>query len=183
MSVFNMKPTFTDRESYLEWRKSWKDIYMLVSERIRLRKLAVKAAQRKGEDTSRAQKELHFMRRDAAKLMTLLSEAKLRRDRILGMKKSLDEQNASFPITIEADRLDFHFNKGHLEFSFLPRWIIKTKGKSYYVEHVESSAPFTTRELDSGSTLGMLRFRNCLVTIDRNGVATVTERMSVSLAA
>lgn len=105
-------------------------------------------------------------------MMALLDEAKLRRDRILDMQKSIDNQG--FPITIEAKRVDFSYNRGHNEFAFLPRWIVKAKGQTFYVDHIDSKVGFNTRELDEGSTRGMLRFNRCVVHISEERIATIT---------
>ena len=42
----------------------------------------------------------------------------------------------------------FHFNKKHLEDANIPMWVIKTKGESYYVNHVEvlAGVGFNTKE-------------------------------------
>jgi hypothetical protein len=176
MSVHALKPTFNDRDSYKAWRNSWKTVYSYISSDIRRRKLDLKAQQRAGADTAKLQKSLLLQRADATKMMTLLNEAKLRRDRILAMKKSMEEQVASFPITFEARVADFHFNKISLEFPFMPRWMLKANGKSYYVAHMNAQMGFDTRELEAGSTLGMLRFRQCSITLDADNVATLTPK-------
>ncbi len=176
MSVHALKPTFNDRDSYKAWRASWKTVYSYISADIRRRKLDLKAAQRSGADTSKMQKSLHLQRRDATKMMTLLSEAKLRRDRIVGMHRQLAEQNALFPMTIEAKIVDVHYNKISNEFTFMPMWTVKTQGKSFYVNHIDAQMGFSTRELEAGSTRGMLRFRNVSLTIDETGTAILTPK-------
>lgn len=177
MSVHALKPTFNDRNSYKAWRASWNTVYQYISADIRRRKLDLKAAQRSGADTAKMQKSLHLQRRDAAKMMTLLGEAKLRRDRILAMKQQMADQRATFPLTMEARVADFHFNKGHLEFpTILPRWMLKANGKTFYIDHMDAQMGFSTRELDAGSTLGMLRFRQCVISISEDGTATLTPK-------
>lgn len=182
-SVYALKPKFADKDGYREWRASWRMIYQHLSEVIRLRKLEVKALQRSGDPlAAKKQQSLALMRADARKMMTILGEAKLRRDRILEMKDQLKKQNESFPITFEARVADFHFNKVVLEFPWMPKWVIKANGKSYYIDHLSANMGFDTRELESGSTLGMIRFRKCLITIDRDNVAHMSEK-TVALAA
>ena len=176
MSVHALKPTFNDRDSYKAWRASWNTVYSYISADIRRRKIELKAAQRSGADTAKMQKSLILQRADATKMMTLLGEAKLRRDRIAAMRKSIEDQIAMFPITFDARVADFHFNKISLEFPFMPRWMLKANGKSYYIAHMNAQMGFDTRELETGSTLGMLRFRQCSITIDKDNVATLTPK-------
>lgn len=199
MSVNALKPTFRDREGYLAWRKSWKAVYKVLSQRLSARKLEVRAQQRaaasclvsppcelnertchgcglsqsKIDLASLAQKELHLMGRDATKMMTLLKEAKERRDRIIGMAKSIADQ--PFPLSMEGDRVDLFFNKASIEYPVLPKWVLKNKGKSYYVDHIDADLPWNTRELDSGPTLGMIRFRKCQIDISADRVATLRQ--------
>jgi hypothetical protein len=110
----------------------------------------------------------------AFKLMGLLQEAKDRWKRIQSMHAQIAEQMSNFPLVLEdCASVDFHFNKGHNEFPFLPLWVCKTKGKSYYIHHMTADCPWTTRETPEGSTKGMLRFRKCSLHIDENGEATV----------
>lgn len=170
MSVNALKPTFRDREGYLAWRKSWKAVYRELSRRILLRKQATKSAQRHGDSVA-AQKELYLMSRDATKMMTLLDEAKVLRDRILDMQKQIAEQ--PFPLEMDGDRVDLFFNKASIQYPVLPKWVLKTKGKSFYVDHIDADLPWNTRELDSGPTLGMIRFRKCQISISADRVATL----------
>jgi len=178
MSANAMKPTFTDREGYLRWIAEWKMVYAELSAQIAAGKANVKKAARAGEGKAPAmQRELGYKRVMAHKMMTLLEEAKLRRDRILEMHRQLAEQNAQFPMVIEDCRnIDFHFNKGSLEFDFLPMWALKTKGKTFYVNHIEANIPWSTRELPEGSTRGMIRLKNGEISIDAEGNATINQK-------
>lgn len=82
----------------------------------------------------------------------------------------------------------FHFNKKHLEDPTIPMWVVKTKGKTYYVEHVTANIPWSTKETpDNASTKGSIKFKNVLLTIEDNE-ATLSEltfadriRLSASL--
>ena len=48
-------------------------------------------------------------------------------------------------------------------------WVIKTKGQTYYVNHVTSSVPWTTKETpDSEHTKGSIKFKNVTLTIKDN---------------
>jgi hypothetical protein len=58
-----------------------------------------------------------------------------------------------------------HFNKMHLQDSSIPMWVIKTKGNTYYVEHVDIDAGvgFSTKETpDNPHTKGSLKFKGKL---------------------
>lgn len=180
MTAFNLYPTFTDRDGYVGWRKAWKATYAGLSLQIKTAKATAKEHQRvtllQGADgfhkATRAQAELRHHRAVGRKMMSLLQEAKERRDRIIEMQKSITDQD--FPLTISANRVDFSYNRGHNEFAFLPRWIVKMKGKTYYIDHIDSKVGFNTRELDGGSTRGMLRFNHCVVHISADRTATIT---------
>lgn len=51
----------------------------------------------------------------------------------------------------------------------VPMWVIKTKGQTFYVEHVECQAPFSTKETpDNPHTKGSIKFRNVDLTIENN---------------
>jgi hypothetical protein len=105
-------------------------------------------------------------------MMALLDEAKLRRDRIIEMQKSINEQG--FPLDLGiCKNVDFHFNKGNIEFPFLPMWVVKAKGKAYYVNEVEADVPWTTRAKATGSTKGVLRFSRCRIVISQDGVVKI----------
>jgi hypothetical protein len=55
-----------------------------------------------------------------------------------------------------------HFNKMHLQDPSIPMWVIKVKGSTYYVDHVdvESGVGFSTKETpDNPHTKGSLKFK------------------------
>ncbi len=55
-------------------------------------------------------------------------------------------------------------------------WIIKTGGKTYYVEHVECTVPWSTKETpDNSHTKGSIKVKNCLLTIGQDNVANLRE--------
>jgi len=59
----------------------------------------------------------------------------------------------------------FHFNKKHLEDKNIPMWVIKHKGVTHYVNHidVESGVGFSTKETpNSTHTKGSLKFKGKL---------------------
>lgn len=63
----------------------------------------------------------------------------------------------------------FHFNKMHLQDANIPMWVIKAKGETYYVEHVdmEAGVGFSTKETpDNPSTKGSIKFKGKLEIID-----------------
>ena len=68
----------------------------------------------------------------------------------------------------------FHFNKGHLADPSIPMWVLKAKGQTFYVDHVDSHIGFSTKETpDNPHTKGSIKFKNCSIAI-ANGVATLT---------
>lgn len=70
----------------------------------------------------------------------------------------------------------FHFNKGHLTDPSIPMWVLKTKGESYYVNHVECSVPWSTKETpDNPSTKGSIKVKDCLLTIDDENNASISK--------
>ncbi len=70
----------------------------------------------------------------------------------------------------------FHFNKKHLEDSTIPMWVLKTHGETFYVDHVECSVPWSTKETPNNShTKGSIKVREVLLTIDTNNTAVLTK--------
>ncbi len=67
----------------------------------------------------------------------------------------------------------FHFNKQHLQDPTIPMWVIKTKGETYYVNHIDVDAGigFSTKETpDNPHTKGSLKFKGKLsITTKENG--------------
>lgn len=69
----------------------------------------------------------------------------------------------------------FHFNKGHLTDPSIPMWVLKTKGESYYVNHVDCNVPWSTKETpDNPKTKGAIKVKNCLLVIDDENNANLT---------
>ncbi len=69
----------------------------------------------------------------------------------------------------------FHFNKYSVTDPTVPPWVLKTKGQTYYVKHVNALAPFSTKETpDNPHTKGSLKFKNVDVVIDENFEATIS---------
>ena len=68
----------------------------------------------------------------------------------------------------------FHFNKGHLADPNIPMWVLKLKGQTFYVVHVDSEIGFSTKETpDNAHTKGSIKFKKCSVEI-KDGVAIIT---------
>lgn len=56
----------------------------------------------------------------------------------------------------------FHFNKMSLQDPLIPMWVIKAKGETHYVDHVdvESGVGFSTKETpDNPHTKGSIKFK------------------------
>ena len=71
-----------------------------------------------------------------------------------------------------------HFNKMHLQDPTIPMWVIKAKGQTYYVNHidVEAGIGFSTKETpDNPSTKGSLKFKGKIniTTIDEGITARI----------
>lgn len=65
----------------------------------------------------------------------------------------------------------FHFNKKHLEDPTIPMWVIKCRGDTYYVHHVDVSTGvgFSTKETpDNPHTKGSIKLKGML-TIETDG--------------
>ena len=66
----------------------------------------------------------------------------------------------------------FHFNKKHLQDPTIPMWVIKHKGVTHYVHHVDVSegVGFSTKETpDNPHTKGSIKFKGRLeISIDSN---------------
>lgn len=179
MSAFGMHPTFNDQTSYKAWRSQFRALYKMHTTKIRKNKHKLKAAARAGEieQAAKLQRQLCEQRVMASKMMTLVKDAKIRWQRILTMQADLEAQMASFPLTVEAPAIDFHFNKISLVFPFMPAWTLKCRGKSYYVNHVDFDVVGTTRETpEHASTKGSIRFRHATLELKPDGTATITRR-------
>ena len=90
--------------------------------------------------------------------------------------KDNKEKIMSQNFELAAKEVVFHFNKGHLADPDIPMWVIKCKGKSYYVNHVTCELPWTTKETPNNShTKGSLKVKNCYVLIDDDNHAYLKE--------
>ena len=76
--------------------------------------------------------------------------------------------------------LVFHFNKGCLQDSAIPMWVLKFDGQTEYVNHVDfETVSFNTKETpDNPSTKGSLKFRRVDLTIE-GGSATIRSHKDV----
>lgn len=53
-------------------------------------------------------------------------------------------------------------------------WVIKCKGETYYVSHVECNVPWSTKETPGNNhTKGSIKIRNCLLIIDDDNTANI----------
>lgn len=67
--------------------------------------------------------------------------------------------------SIKEEKVVFHFNKAHLSDSKIPMWVIKHKGETYYVNHVEfeKGIGFKTKETpDNPHTKGSILIKGKL---------------------
>lgn len=55
-------------------------------------------------------------------------------------------------------------------------WVLKTKGNSYYVNHVDCKKSWSTKETpDNPSTKGALKIRKCFLKIDNDNNAIIED--------
>jgi len=70
----------------------------------------------------------------------------------------------------------FHFNKGHLTDPTIPMWVVKAHGVTFYVNHVTSDMPWSTKETPGNEkTKGSIKFKKCKLTIDPDNNATISK--------
>lgn len=73
----------------------------------------------------------------------------------------------------EADRIVFHYNRAHNGDPSIPMWVVKFKGKTYYVHHLESKVGFKTKETpDNPVTKGSIQFKGYLNLETYDGITT-----------
>ena len=75
----------------------------------------------------------------------------------------------------ERDKVVFHFNRAHLGDPSVPMWVVKHKGVTHYVHHMDVApgVGFSTRETpDNPHTKGSLLIRGRL-TIEESGGETL----------
>jgi hypothetical protein len=54
-------------------------------------------------------------------------------------------------------------------------WVVKTKGESYYVDHVNCTVAWNTKETPNNNhTKGSIKIKNCLLAIDKENCANIT---------
>lgn len=67
-------------------------------------------------------------------------------------------------------RVVFHFNKAYLTDPTIPMWVIKHKGVSHYVDHVDSEVSFQTKNTpDNEHTKGSIMLRGTLLIVEEDG--------------
>jgi hypothetical protein len=67
----------------------------------------------------------------------------------------------------------FHFNKASIADSTVPPWVIKAKGQTFYVAHVTSNAPWSTKETPGNeATKGSIKWKKVSISI-QDGEASV----------
>ena len=77
--------------------------------------------------------------------------------------------------TTNKQEIVFHFNKKHLEDSTIPMWVVKCRGDTYYVHHVDVSPGigFSTKETpDNPHTKGSIKFKGNLEIEEENNIKT-----------
>lgn len=73
----NFELTFTDRETYIEWREQWRAEYKMLSQNIRELKLNIKNTARAGKDASLLQMRLHTWSSKATRMLKQREKSKV----------------------------------------------------------------------------------------------------------
>lgn len=77
-------------------------------------------------------------------------------------------------ITEKKEEIVFHFNKKHLQDSTIPMWVVKCRGDTHYVDHVDVSPGigFSTKETpDNPHTKGSIKFKGHLsISVEQNKI-------------
>lgn len=77
------------------------------------------------------------------------------------------------------NRVVFHYNKSHNLDQTIPPWVIKAKGKTYYVHHFTTEVGFSTKETpDNPHTKGSLMMRGTVEIIEKDGITEAIVRKS-----
>lgn len=75
-------------------------------------------------------------------------------------------------ITEKKEEIVFHFNKKHIQDSTIPMWVVKCRGDTHYVDHVDVSPGigFSTKETpDNPHTKGSIKFKGRLsISVEQN---------------
>lgn len=169
------KTTFHTVDDYQNWVNEWRIGYKSIEQMIREHKAKAKEFYKAGDVING--NKLHntavtFLRPMASKMLDLRANAKeVWKKQMEGMKELQKVMN-SYPIDFGSCReVVFHFNKAHNQNPNIPAWILKIKGESYYIHHLEATAPFTTKETPENShTKGALKFKKVHAKIDENGI-------------
>lgn len=91
------------------------------------------------------------------------------------MSEVLTQENGLILSPVYDRNIVFHFNKMHLQDPTIPMWVIKSKGQTYYIHHLDSEIGFSTKETPESSTKGSLKFRG-MISIHKFGdqiIATI----------
>jgi hypothetical protein len=177
MSMYGLNVSFGTIKEYYIWKREWTKVQkqLTLNIRERRRKLLELCAERADiKLIAKAQKDWFYEKVMGAKFMNLLETAKERRNRLIKMNNDIREQFKTFPLSVESRVIDFHFNKGNLIYADMPSWIVKARGKTYLLHHVDIiNGTVTTRENLGGGTKGMLRIKNAVLEIDKDGAAVI----------
>ena len=78
-------------------------------------------------------------------------------------------------ITEKKEEIVFHFNKKHIQDSTIPMWVVKCRGDTHYVDHVDvlPGIGFSTKETpDNPHTKGSIKFKGQLSISEENNKIT-----------
>lgn len=88
----------------------------------------------------------------------------------------IEQEKVILPATWDRN-IVFHFNKMHLQNPTIPMWVVKVKGQTYYIHHLESEIGFSTKETPEGITKGSLKLRGAIHIFEINNkiIAKITK--------
>ncbi len=78
------------------------------------------------------------------------------------MQLTSDTQTKEIVLSTWDRNIVFHFNKMHLQDPAIPMWVVKVKGQTYYINHLDSEVGFSTKETPEGKTKGSLKFKGTI---------------------
>lgn len=170
------KPKIYSWNDYLEFYSLWKKGIARLNTEIRRGKTLRGERQRNGLSASLIQKKLAHRQLMARKMYQLLVEARTeayeRRKSEAELKKLLTSYPIEFP---RCKEVVFHFNKGWLFNKTIPMWVVRARGETFYVYHVDTDGvKWSTKEApDHPSTQGSIKFKNVSLYIDESATATI----------
>ena len=169
------KPEINTWNDYKKWREIWRRGIKQLSADIAKSKKKLKIMQRANEEHRKFQSVLAYKQIMAKKMHQLLVEVRADGYARLESERELEKELATYPIEFPKCReIIFHYNIGSNKNPKIPRWVLKAKGRSFYVHHVSTDGvKWSTKETPDKSTKGSIRFKNVGLVINKDAEATI----------